>query len=310
MESTTSNLEMENFSSTPMEEPLYKTTRRDILWIDPRNVYVVDGFNSRIDFDLDELVESIRANGIKNPIAVISEKDDEGNDKYRLVDGERRYRATMRLLEEGFNIARIPALPLSKSLKQDELLVEQLIRNEGKHFSEYEYGIAFRKFIDLGYKPQEIVKRLGLAKWKTIFLTHTERDPRVQDLLRDGKIEGAEVRRIYQAHGKNDEKGAVNEILRAAKKLEENGKKKITVKDLDINSKTIVVRDSSAIKKGLELLFKYYAKATNNGEKEIELDIMDIYAQLKEKKTIDDILTLPEQNKSDDSELNELKNVD
>jgi ParB family chromosome partitioning protein len=310
MESTTPNLEMES-SATPMEEPLNKTTRRDILWIDPRNIYVVDGFNSRVDFDLDELVDSIRENGVKNPIAVIPEKDEEGEDKYRLVDGERRYRATMKLLEEGFNIARIPALPLSKSLRKDELLVEQLIRNEGKHFSEYEYGIAFRKFIDLGYKPQEIVKRLGLAKWKTIFLAHTERDTRVQELLREGKIEGAEVRRIYQAHGKDDEKGAVAEILRAAKKLEESGsdKKKITVKDLDIGSKTIIVRDSAAIKKGLELLIKYYAKATNNGELEIEMDITDILARLKDKETIDTILTPKTENVEGDVGI-ELKNVD
>jgi ParB family chromosome partitioning protein len=108
-----------------------KTTKRDLYNIDPRNIVVVEGFNSRIDFDLEELKESIRENGVKNPISVIPFKDEDGNEKYRLVDGERRYRATMALMAEGADIMRIPALFLSKSLKPDELLVEQLIRNEG-----------------------------------------------------------------------------------------------------------------------------------------------------------------------------------
>jgi ParB family transcriptional regulator, chromosome partitioning protein len=277
-----------------------KTTKRDMYNIDPRNIVVVEGFNSRIDFDLDELKESIRENGVKNPISVIPFKDDNGEEKYRLVDGERRYRATMSLIEEGADIMRIPAMFLSKSLKPDELLVEQLIRNEGKHFSEYEYGIAFRKFVDLGYTPSEIVKKLGLAPWKVIFLTHTERDERVQALMREGKIEGTEVRRIYQAHGKDDEEGAVKEILKAAKKIEGTEKKKITLDDLDkLSSKTIAVKDSAAIKKGIKLLMEYYFKFATDSENLDEdgnptfkfdmPDATDIYERLENKETIIDI---------------------
>lgn len=274
-----------------------KTTKRDMYNIDPRNIVVVEGFNSRVDFDLDELKDSIRENGVKNPISVIPFKDENGNEKYRLVDGERRYRATMALIEEGADIMRIPAMFLSKSLKTDELLVEQLIRNEGKHFSEYEYGIAFRKFVDLGYTPAEIIKKLGLAKWKVIFLTHTERDERVQKLMREGKIEGTEVRRIYQAHGADDETGAVKEILSAAKKIEGTEKKKITLQDLDnLSSKTIAVKDSAIIKKGLEKLLEYYLKFAKSEDGEtltFELDIDDVFERLSKKgnkETIIDIL--------------------
>lgn len=275
-----------------MEETL-KTTKRDLYNIDPKNIVVVEGFNSRIDFDLQELKDSIRENGVKNPISVIPFKDENGNEKYRLVDGERRYRATMELINEGVDIARIPALFLSKSLTQGELLMEQLIRNEGKHFSEYEYGIAFRKFVDLGYEVQEIVEKLGLAKWKSIFYTHTQRDPKVQELMREGKIEGTEVRRIYQAHGKNDEAGAVKEILEAAEKIKGTEKKKITLADLDkLSSKTLAVKDTAAIKKGVGLLLSYYAKFSEqiNEDEELDLDITDIYEKLSTTKdTIIDI---------------------
>ena len=297
-----------------------KTTKKDMYNIDPHNIVVQDNFNCRIDFDLDELKDSIRENVVKNPISGIPFKDEDGDERCRLVDGERRYRATMALISEGVDIMRIPALFLSKSLKPDELLIEQLIRNEGKKFSEYEMGIAFRKFIDLGYEPNEIVKKLGLAPWKVIFLTHTERDERVQKLMREGKIEGTEVRRIYQAHGKDDEEGAVNEILGAAKKIEGTEKKKITLNDLDkLSSKTIAVKDSAAIKKGLSLLLEYYFKfAVDPNDSDTDEptllfdmpDVMDILDRLSSKESKETIIDIFEEElakavKGDESQYRE-----
>ena len=68
-----------------------KTKNTDLFLIDPRNIVVVDGFNVRRDFDLDELKEQIKAKGVLNPLTVIAFKDDEGNEKYKLVDGERSF---------------------------------------------------------------------------------------------------------------------------------------------------------------------------------------------------------------------------
>ena len=59
-----------------------KTKNTDLFLIDPRNIVVVDGFNVRRDFDLDELKEQIKAKGVLNPLTVIAFKDDEGNEKY------------------------------------------------------------------------------------------------------------------------------------------------------------------------------------------------------------------------------------
>lgn len=60
---------------------LNQTKRTDIYNIDPRNVVVVDGFNARRNFELDELKEQIKAKGVLNPITVVPFKDDEGNEK-------------------------------------------------------------------------------------------------------------------------------------------------------------------------------------------------------------------------------------
>lgn len=90
------------------------TKRKDIFLVDPRNIRVVDGFNVRRDFDLEELKEQIKSKGVLNPITVIAYKDENGMELYKLVDGERRYRATMLAISEGADIPFVPALKAPK----------------------------------------------------------------------------------------------------------------------------------------------------------------------------------------------------
>ena len=155
-----------------------KTTKSDIYRIDPRNLFVKENFNSRVDFgDLEELASQIKEQGVLNPITVIPFTDDEGKETYRLVAGERRYRATMLLIESGFDIPRIPALFQPKATTEEEMLIQQLMRNEGKGFNEYELGIAYNKFRKLGYTNAEIAQKLGVKRWKIdCFLAHLDRD--------------------------------------------------------------------------------------------------------------------------------------
>lgn len=102
-----------------------KTKNTDLFLIDPRNIVVVDGFNVRRDFDLDELKEQIKAKGVLNPLTVIAFKDDEGNEKYKLVDGERRYRATMLAISEGADIPYVRAMKARKDASTEELYIQQ-----------------------------------------------------------------------------------------------------------------------------------------------------------------------------------------
>lgn len=135
------------------------TKRTDIFLIDPRNIVVMNDFNVRRDFDLEELKEQIKAKGVLNPITVIPFKD--GNvERYKLVDGERRYRATMLAIQEGADIPFVKALKAPKDATQEDLYIEQMMRNEGKRFSEYECGIMFKRFRDeFGYTQNEIAEK-------------------------------------------------------------------------------------------------------------------------------------------------------
>lgn len=261
-----------------------KTTKADIFKIDPKNIVVPSGFNSRCNFgDIDELARQIKEQGVLNPISVQPFTDEDGNEMYKLIDGERRYRAVMKLLGEGVVIVRVPALFLSKSLSDEELLIQQALRNEGKNFNEYEWGKLALKLRDTcGLTTSEISKKLGKNPGQvTYWFQLMEMKPELQELVRDGVITASDVRKILQANGKNEDK-AYKEILKALKKKEETGQKKISLKDLDINSRTIIFRDTKAIRDGLKLLFKYVDKYNNpNGQFETVIDLRDVLSQLE-----------------------------
>ena len=243
-----------------------KTTKTDIYKIDPRNIVVEDGFNSREDFgDIDTLAKQIEENGILNPISVVPFKDENGNEKYRLIDGERRYRAVMSLLDRGVTIDRIPALFQPKSADQKALLVQQIIRNEGKGFNEMELAIAYKKLLDEGMTKEEIAEKIAGGKHSKVnyCLGHLNRDERIQKLIADGKVSGVLVRQIYSAHGKDDKDGAVKELLELAERVEgkietDGNSKKARATKKDLLSNDVQLRqDSTAIRKGITLLLMY-----------------------------------------------------
>ena len=243
-----------------------KTTKTDIYKIDTRNIVVEDGFNSREDFgDIDTLAKQIEENGILNPISVVPFKDESGNEKYRLIDGERRYRAVMSLLDRGVSVDRIPALFQPKSADQKALLVQQIIRNEGKGFNEMELAIAYKKLLDEGMTKEEIAEKIAGGKHSKVnyCLGHLNRDERIQKLIADGKVSGVLVRQIYSAHGKDDKDGAVKELLELAERVEgkietDGNSKKARATKKDLLSNDVQLRqDSTAIRKGITLLLMY-----------------------------------------------------
>ena len=239
-----------------------KTTKTDIFNIDPRSIVVVNGFNSRTDFgNIDELAAQIKEQGMLNPVTVIPQKDDNGIETYRLVDGERRYRAVMKLISEGHDIARIKALFLSKSTSEEDMLVQQFLRNEGKNFTEYELGILCRKLRDnCGKTVAEIAKMLGKNQGVISYaLADLEYDPRIQEMLKTNQICGPDVRRVFTAakekYGKDKyEQKALEELLKIKKAAVKEGKEDVSIKDCLLVSDS---KDTKAFIKGMTVLSRY-----------------------------------------------------
>lgn len=215
---------------------LNATKRTDIYQIDPRNIVVVAGFNARKDFALDELKEQIRKQGVLNPITVIPFKDENGNEKYRLVDGERRYRAVMALLEEGADIRRVKAMYLPKNTKEEDLLIQQLMRNEGKQFTEIELANLFYRFKDqFGYTQTEIADKFGKkASFVSRCLSLLDLPVEIIAKIESGEI-SADAARSIVSQNKDNEQAQVEAVSNAVKEAKAKGKKTATAKDVAAN---------------------------------------------------------------------------
>lgn len=262
------------------------TKRTDIYSVDPRNVVVVDNFNVRRDFALDELKEQIKAQGVLNPITVIPFKDDDGNEKYRLVDGERRLRATLAAIEEGADIKRIKALFLPRNTKEEDLLIEQMMRNEGKNFTEYEQAIMFQRFRDkFGYTPAEIAAKF--CKSQTFVgrcLSLLELAPEIQEKIEKGEISTGAVRQIVSTN-KEDEKAQIAAVQDAIADAKEKGNKSASVKNLQGDAKS--QKDLKKVIDGIQVLLKYGVQAKMEVQ---EFTMTQICRALHKSVTMDDVV--------------------
>lgn len=262
------------------------TKRTDIYQVDPRNVVVVENFNVRIDFDIEELKEQIKAKGVLNPITVIPFKDENGVEKYRLVDGERRLRATLAAIEDGAEIARIKAIYLNRATKEEDLLIEQMMRNEGKNFTEYECAIMFLRFKEnFGYTQAEIASKF---KKSTAFVSRClslmELAPEIQEKLGNNEISVKAVRDIVANVGEDENKQveAVNTAVESAK---QRGEKTATNRDVDADVK--VRKDAQKVKKVLQ---NVWATMEAAGSEVDYIKLPDLIAALEEKGNIEEAI--------------------
>lgn len=244
-----------------------KTKNTDLFLIDPRNVVVVDGFNVRLDFDLEELKEQIKAKGVLNPITVIAFKDDSGLEKYKLVDGERRYRATMLAIDEGSDIKYIPAIKARRDVSTEDLYIQQMMRNEGKKFTEYECAIMFKRFKDeFGYSQLEIADKFKKSPaFVSKCLSLLDLPQYIQDRIVRGEMSVKAAKEIVSNYDGEDEQ--VKAAKSAVKSAQDSGRSTATNKEV-LNS----LRESKEAKAVSEALRKVWAYM--DGKSVVDIDKM------------------------------------
>lgn len=231
------------------------TKRKDIFLVDPRNIVVVDGFNVRRDFDLDELKEQIKSKGVLNPITVIAFKDKDGVERYKLVDGERRYRATMLAISEGADIPFVPALKAPKDATVQDLYIEQMMRNEGKKFTELECAIMFRRFKEeFGYSQVQVA---DIFKKSPAFISKClallELPQYLQDKIACGELSAKAAREISSSYtDSHDQVRAAKAAVRTAKA---NGRATATNKEVQHSLKD--AKQAKAIAEALRNIWAY-----------------------------------------------------
>jgi len=137
-------------------------------------------YQPRIDFSgLEGLVDSIRENGIVQPIIVRQEADG-----YRLIAGERRWRAA-----QVAGIERIPAIV--RKVADDRLLEIALIENiQRKELNPIEEARAYEVLLhDMKLSHADVAKRVGRDRSSISNSLRLLKLPsRIQGLVRDGSV--------------------------------------------------------------------------------------------------------------------------
>jgi ParB family chromosome partitioning protein len=137
-------------------------------------------YQPRVDFGrLDGLVDSIRENGIVQPVIVRQEADG-----YRLIAGERRWRAA-----QIAGVDRIPAIV--KKVSDDRLLQIALIENiQRKELNPIEEARAYEVLLtDLKLSHAEVAKRVGRDRSSVSnSLRLLKLDEKIQTHIREGSV--------------------------------------------------------------------------------------------------------------------------
>lgn len=187
--------------------------RTNAYFIDPTMIVRREDWNPRFDFgDIKELAQSIRSNGVLNPIRV---KRVAGN--FELIDGDRRFTAIEHLLKEGYEFTDgVPAIILDKAIEDVEALIQMFEANTGKPFLPLEEAAAYKRMKDAGMTIKQICERVGRAHVhvsKT--LTLLTADESVQQAVADGTVTSTLAKEIATKAKGN--KAKQKELLAKAK---------------------------------------------------------------------------------------------
>ncbi len=153
----------------------------------------------RKDFNeekLKELIESIRVNGILQPILVKPVLEDK-EIRYYLIAGERRVRAALKL-----GLLKIPAyIKEDIEEKSEQLLELALTENlQRENLNPMELSDAYQKLItEFGLTQEEIAKRVSKDRSTVAnFLRLQKLPPEIQESLRKEEITEAHARLILR----------------------------------------------------------------------------------------------------------------
>lgn len=204
--------------------------------IEPTKIVRADGFNPRFDFGaIDELAQSIKANGLLNAIRVkrLPTPDDKGN-LFTLIDGDRRLTAIEALLKKGHEFPEgIPAIIVDKAQDDVTSLIQMFEANSGKTFLPLEEATAYKRMQDAGMTIKQICTAVGR---KQVHVTETmnilKADDSVKDAVTDGSI-GKTIAKQIAKVAKGD-KAKQQEMVAAAKAVgKDSTKRRALLKDVE-----------------------------------------------------------------------------
>ena len=156
-------------------------------------IAIAEDFNPRGDVEdsgLDELAHSIERRGIIVPIVVAPA----GEGEYRLIDGERRMRAAMKL-----GLVEIPAV-VRETDERTLGLEDAVVANQARRaLNPIEEAQAFKRLIDAGLTRRGVAHELGVSpRLVTDRLAMLELPQQLWEHLADGRIPPSAVKTLRE----------------------------------------------------------------------------------------------------------------
>ena len=165
-------------------------------------------FQPRTDFDddaLNELAESIKIQGVIQPVTVRKM----GRDKYQLISGERRLRAS--------KLAGLKTIPVYIRVANDEQMLEMaLIENTHREgLNAIEVALSYQRLIEeCNITQEQLSEKVGKDRSTvTNFLRLLKLPPEVQVALRDRFISMSQARTIINIEDKAQQLIILKEII-------------------------------------------------------------------------------------------------
>ena len=238
---------IENSPNASLKLPQNITMEDDgSLWVDPA-LLIPNPKQPRLEFDqkkLDELCDSIKVNGILQPIII----EDSGNGNFYIIAGERRTRAAKMA---GLTKVPVQLRKFDEQQKLEMALIENIQRAD---LNPIEEATAYYNLIQMGDLNQdEVAKRVGKARATVANSIRLLRLPEdIKKALSNGQISSGHARALLMVKtdselhilfGKIVGQGmSVREAEEEAKKLNEGSravsnkkqKKELPQKDADV----------------------------------------------------------------------------
>lgn len=242
-------------------------------------------FQPRTEFkaeELSELAQSIKEQGIIQPITVRKM----GYDKYQIISGERRFRAS--------KLAGATTIPAYIRVANDQGMLEMaLVENiQRQELNPLDIAISYKRLIDeCSLTQEELSERVGKNRTTvTNFMRLLKLPPEIQIALRDNKITMGHARALV----------GIDDIAEQLLVFKEILQKQLSVRDVETLARTSGGKKASTSSKssgGNALSFEY-SKIQN-----VLSNHFDANVQLQRKSNGSGKISIPF---SDDQDLNRI----
>ncbi len=172
------------------------------------NLIETNPFQPRTEFDdtaLDELAQSIKEQGVIQPVTVSKL----GYNRYQLISGERRLRASKR--------AGLTTIPVFIRIANDEQMLElALIENiHRENLNAIEVAISYQRLIDeCNLTQEQLSEKVGKSRSAIAnFLRLLKLPAEIQIALRDGHITMAHARALINVEDKETQLKLLQQII-------------------------------------------------------------------------------------------------